>query len=112
MEQEVVASNLGVVYRAPGKVAVEALRDPARAQAASRGLTDLGNFLLIAAIRRIAGANDTCSAFAMRVAGRRFSHAWADQAARRLAQTSDERGMSSRHTQETHHRLAWLDRRR
>gem|GEM_PF-5184375 len=31
MEQEVVASNLGVVYRGPGKVAVEALRDPARA---------------------------------------------------------------------------------
>jgi hypothetical protein len=72
-----VASNLDVLYRGPGKVAVETLRDPARAQARSRGLTDLDNFLLIEAISRLAGANDTCAAFAMHVARRRFSHAFA-----------------------------------
>src|SRR5689334_1058576 len=51
--------NLCAVYRGPGKVAVEFLRDPIRAQARSRGPTDLDNFLLKAAISRFAGANDT-----------------------------------------------------
>jgi hypothetical protein len=33
MEQEVVASSRGDVYRGPGTVAVETLQDPARAEA-------------------------------------------------------------------------------
>jgi hypothetical protein len=58
---------------------------------------------------RPAGANARCAAFAMRVARRRFFHTLADPAALRVAQTSNERGMSSCCTQRTLRHMAWLD---
>jgi len=72
-----VASSRGVVYRGPAEVAAKILLGSAPAQVQARWLTELDNFRLRKAISRLARANDTCAAFAVHVARRRFSHALA-----------------------------------